>query len=180
MISLGIDSSTKATGFVVLKTEGKTRTPEILHRSTSSYPKLKVGYYRNSAIASDLCDLLNKYHPQKVAIEGYGLNFKHTSSVVPLVELGGLLRYFLIQLGYSFLDPRPGQHKQFVTGSGNAKKPEIMKFVKSRWGFDTKSNDEADAYGLAMMGLAHGGQILGLSVTELEIIASIKQSTSHE
>ena len=33
--------------------------------------------------------------PDKIVLEGYSLNLQHASSVVPLVELGGLLRFML-------------------------------------------------------------------------------------
>lgn len=44
--------------------------------------------------------------------------------------------------------------KKFVTGKGNSPKDVMIKCVYQKWGFDTDSNDLADAYGLARLAYA--------------------------
>lgn len=173
---LGIDPSQSKTGLVVLEATGKVTKPTLLHMSLCK-PKAAVkGHDRQSAHASDMIDLLNKFRPELVVIEGYGLNFAHKSSVVPLVELGGLLRYFLRQYEYPYLCPPPGSHKEFITGKGNATKVKIIEVVKKRWDLTAATDDEADAFGLAFIGLAYLGGISGLSQREREILGSLKLS----
>lgn len=173
---LGIDPSPAKTGLVVLQATDKVAVPVLRHMSLCR-PKPKVkGHDRQSAHASDVIDLLNEFRPALVVIEGYGLNFAHKSSVVPLVELGGLLRYFLRQYEYPYLCPPPGSHKEFITGKGNATKSKIIEVSKSRWGLEAASDDEADAYGLAFIGLAYLGAITGLTQREREILGSLKLS----
>ena len=60
--------------------------------------------------------------PDRIVMEGYSLNMKHASSVIPLVELGGLLRFMLHLDGFKWYDPRATEVKKFVTGKGNSPK----------------------------------------------------------
>ena len=175
---LGIDLSTTSTGFVVLEVpdEMKAERPGLLHTSLCK-PKEK-GHERQSKIMSDMIDVLNAHRPDRVILENYGLSFGRTSSIVPLVEIGGLVRYMLTQYEYDYATTTPSEHKKFVTGSGagsgKAVKQKIMKAVADRWGYETKSNDLADAYGLAVMGLAAAGRITGLTSLEREILGNLR------
>lgn len=47
---------------------------------------------------------------------------------------------------------------KFVTGAGNASKDQIMMSVYKHWGFEAKTNNIADAIGLAMFGLGCAGE----------------------
>lgn len=180
LIALGIDPSPTSTGFVVLQALEKTKKPLLLHKAhTKSFAK-KKGHERQSLIAGDMLDLLNKYHPDKVVIENYGLNLQHKSSIVPLVELGGLLRYFIVQMGYAYYSPRPGQHKEFISGNGQSNKDKVRAAVKSRFQFDDNCDDIVDAYGFAVIGLAQGGMLLGLTAREREIMGALTLHTCNQ
>lgn len=173
MHSMGIDASVQSTGVIVLKAETDCHVPQVVCEKIIKHPKLK-GHERQSAICSDLIDLWNKFRPDEIVIEGYGLNFKHATSVVPLVELGGLIRYFLRQYDYSYVNPSPSEVKKFATGKGVGDKKVIMGFVEKRWAFKALNNDTADAFVLAMMGVARANLLLGLSQDEREIVYSLK------
>jgi hypothetical protein len=82
-----------------------------------------------------------------VAIEGYahGSAFEREH----MGELGGYLKLLLWQAGVPYLIVPPGVLKKYVTGKGNAAKAIMLKEVYRRWGYDTESDDQADAYGLA-------------------------------
>jgi Holliday junction resolvasome RuvABC endonuclease subunit len=67
-----------------------------------------------------------------------------------IAEATGILKYkLLVEYGIA---PKRLQlcaipHlKMFVCGKGNAKKELVLKEVYKRWGFDTNSNDQADAF----------------------------------
>lgn len=168
MIAFGIDQSTKATGLVVLE-GSKTDKPKLLLEDVVSIQG-KSGFDLYEAAVTCIVERIVEFKPQRLVLEGYSLNFKHPSSVVPLVELGTLLRFMLRLDGHSWLAPRAGELKKFVIGKGNGAKDQMMMFVLHRWGHMSKTNDTADAFGLAAIGLAHGGCLLG-ATKEMRTVA---------
>jgi len=145
---LGLDTSTK-TGFAVLALDYDGTIDKAASGVITS--KLK-GFDRWADMASQMMSLLDKYCPDMVVIEGYGFANKHT--LVTLVEVGTVLRYFLWQCDVPYVEIPPTSLKKFVTGKGNCKKELIIKEIYKRWRHDISSNDEADAIGLAYFGMA--------------------------
>ncbi len=172
MKSLGIDASTNCTGLVVLTGNG-TKIPTLLCEAQIKYPKLS-GMDRHKAIVLDVLTFVHSHQPDVIVIEGYSLNMKNASSVVPLVELGGLIRFMLHLDGLSWLDPRAGEVKKFVLGKGVGPKDQIMMFVLKRWGHTSKDNNTADAYALACMGLAHSNQLPGITEEMRKVVGNLK------
>jgi len=84
-------------------------------------------------------------------IEGYGFASKR---IVPAVELGTMVRMALHSCAIPYIEVAPGTLKKFVLQKGNGEKSLMMKEVYKRWGYDTDSDDEADAFGLAAIGVA--------------------------
>ena len=77
--------------------------------------------------------------PSKIVIEGYSLNTKNASSIIPLVELGALMRFMLKVEGCVWFDPRASEVKKFATGKGNSPKDVVMMHVFKRWGYESKT-----------------------------------------
>lgn len=163
-IAIGIDLSTSSTGFAFI---GPDIQPYV---STIKGDPKKSGMDKHHTMVSRIMERIHAVKHDIIVIEGYSLNMKNASSVVPLVELGGLLRFMLYLDGIPWCDPRASELKKFVTGKGNTKKEHMMMHVLKRWGVTTNNADEADAYGLACMGLA---RLRALPVTkEMQKIAS--------
>jgi len=158
---LGIDPSATATGLVLLKETG-TPVPELLLEREIK-PKNMAGVERTKFIVTDIMETIHEHRPDKIVVEGYSLNMKNASSVVPLVELGGLLRFMLQLDGFKWYDPRAGELKKFVTGKGGSPKEQMMMFVFKRWNHQSLSNNTADGYGLACMGLAQANRLPGIT-----------------
>ena len=167
-IVVGIDLSTRETGVVVLRGNGE-KCPDLVLETIIKYPKL-AGIDRIKAICSDVLHLLEVHGPDCIVIEGYSLNMRHASSVIPLVELGGVLRFLMHMDNLKWLAPRATELKKFVTGKGNSPKDQVMMHVLKRWGHESKSNDTADAYGLACMGLAYKGKLPGRTLDQKIVI----------
>jgi crossover junction endodeoxyribonuclease RuvC len=158
--SLGIDLSPSATGLVLLEAGDGLTGPQVLEEREIKVKGL-AGMARYAAIVTDLMQTIHAHKPGRIVLEGYGLNLKNAASVVPLVELGGLLRFMLHLDGLEWLAPTPGQVKKFVTGAGNAPKDQVMMHVLKRWGHVSKTNNTADAFVCAAIGLAHLGRAIG-------------------
>lgn len=150
MITMGVDPSTK-TGIAVAESGRvlKTCRLEVPQRS---------GLHRAGALAALLLEELASWDPKLVVFEGYGYANSHT--LVTLVEIGTVLRYFTMQKGFEYVDIPPTSLKKFVTGKGNAKKDVMMLEVYKRFGYEAPTNDEADAIGLAMFGQAMHGKVI--------------------
>lgn len=165
--AMGIDSSTKL-GLVVLE-EAFVR-PTVLHEEevTSKNTDLE----RCSDIAAAVVKALNEYHPDVIVMENYGFANQHT--LVTLVEIGTVVRYFIRQMGFGLVLVAPNSLKKFVTGSGNSPKDKIMLEVFKNWGHDPKTNNTADAYGLALVGLAYKGK-LKVNAKQKEVLKMIEK-----
>lgn len=80
----------------------------------------------------------------------------------------------------------PSALKKWVTGSGNADKFRVGQHIAKRWpAVDLRSDDQADALGLASMGLHHAGelpwtatafQVEALGKVEWNVRPSLKES----
>jgi crossover junction endodeoxyribonuclease RuvC len=173
MKALGLDVSTSKTGVVLLEETG-TSTPKLLLEKIVAFPKL-TGFERYRAIALEIMELVHsRLQPEdRIVIEGYSLNLKNASSVVPLVEVGSLVRFMFHIDGKSWLDPRATELKQFATGKGNSPKEMVVAHVLSRWGHLALDNNTADAYALSCMGLAHANRLPGVTQSMRLIVGGL-------
>ena len=169
---LGIDPSMTSTGLVLLNGSKGLPVTERVVKTVKTDPKKNTMHERRMIICDAIIDILNAWRPERVVIEGYGLNARNMGTVVNLVELGGLIRYYLIRYGYAYLEPSPSSLKKFTTGKGNGDKAAIMMHVLKRWKFEAASHDIADAYALAMMGLAHADTVT-MTLDQRKIIESL-------
>lgn len=169
MKSLGLDVSATSTGMVLLAAALNGGPPQVLLEETIC-PKTR-GMERCSEIAAHVLAVLDEHHPERVVIEGYGGAFK--SSLIPLVEVGTVVRYFLRQCGYRWLEPAPTQVKKFVLGK-QGEKSQMLLHVFKRWGFEPANDDTADGFGLAAIGLAHAGQLKGMTQPMREVVGILK------
>ena len=173
--SMGVDLSTSATGITVLQ------AVDLQWFCVLEYEikvKKEKGMARNRAIVTEIMETIHAHKPDRIVIEGYGLNMKHASSIMPLVELGGLLRFMLHLDGLQWLDPRPGQLKEFATGKGNSPKDVVMMHVLKRWGHASLTNNTADAFVCAAIGLAHADRPIGATKRMREIAGELELQCS--
>ena len=158
MIYIGLDISTK-TGLCVLNPHrgGLSIITKLI--TTKKF----TGLERANHIANECMSIIESEIPvpvtnsYRIVIEGYG--FTRTQNLVPLIEVGTVLRYRLFLQGYKYIDVPPTSLKKFVTGKGNVKKEMMLKEVYKRWNIDCDTNDEADAVGLAYFGMALDGKV---------------------
>lgn len=171
LVSIGIDPSTAATGIVILRESGQ-KTPELL-RHQEYVPKSLSGLARAIDVTEAVMRIVHAYAIDRIVVEGYSLNLKNASSVIPLVELGTLLRFSLRLDGLRWYDPRATEVKKFATGKGTANKDQMILQVYKRWSFEAPSSNVADAYALAAMGLASAGRLPGITQEMMKITGAM-------
>ena len=168
-LSLGIDLSLSATGLVLL--DGRATGPHAVIEE-----EIKItgeGIIRKLAIVERVMDTIEGWSPDRIVIEGYSLG-KNMSSTVPLVEIGAILRLSLFLDKHGWLDPNASQVKKFATGKGNSPKDVVMMHVLKRWGHQSKTNNTADAYVCAAIGLAHANRLTGATIEQRAIAGAVK------
>lgn len=166
---LALDISTK-TGLAVVNLEKENR-PSVIFTTVVTAPDGMTGMRRVGAIAQQIMEIIEEHKPDKVWMEGYGV-VNYGESMIKLIEIGTLIRYSMYLVGRDYQEAKPTSIKKFVTGKGNAQKDMMMKEVYKRWGFDTNSNDIADAVGIAMFGLAVEGLITNMPAVSMEAISA--------
>ncbi len=140
---LGLDPSASF-GIVVLDIEYEN----VVTTFSSDYTSKSKGMERLGDIAAHILKVVEKYEPELIGLEGfsYGSKFNHEF----MYGVGTIVRYFLWQQGYDYQLVPPSTLKKFVTGKGNSKKAMILKEVYKLWHFDATTDNEADAFAIAM------------------------------
>lgn len=167
VLSLGVDLSATATGVVMLS-YFKGAVSVCFEEEIK--PVAMIGISRADYVAGKLMELIDTTKPNCITVEGYSLNLKNANSVIPLIEIGSVFRYNLFKRGISWLDPSAGQLKTFATGKGNSPKDKVMMHVYKTWGFESSSNNVADAYVLARIGLSKRVQGMLLKDYQYKVI----------
>lgn len=174
IVSMGLDVSTKTGCIVLRQSYGR---PELLFEGMFLAGKNVTGLARCSEIAGQVVDQLEKHRPTIVVFEGYAYNAKSPFTLIVLVEINTVARYFVRQHGHAMAVVPPEMLKKFVAGKGNIKKSLLPMHVMKRWGYEAATDDLADAYGLAAVGLAYHGVLDGMIKPQLDVISRLKQTS---
>ncbi len=164
---IGIDQSLTGTGVCVL-TSNRVET-RLLEPSKGLHPVHRLRWFRAEFRA--LLDPGNGADPRTLVVfEGYGYGAKNSHSHA-LGELGGVLKLALLDAGLEAAVVPPSVLKKFVTGKGNAPKDQVAKELFKRFGVDTLNNNEADAAGLAIIGLGLRGALANGALPKAHLAA---------
>ncbi|QIG76863.1 crossover junction endodeoxyribonuclease protein [Rhizobium phage RHph_Y1_11] len=170
---MGIDQSTKATGIVLADSSKDMDAPEVIEHILLKPKTTWTLYDKQVFMWEGIMAAIEEYAPDLTCLEGYGMNLRRPTAIIPLVGLGEVLRYLLRQQGKTFIEPKPTQVKQFATGKGNADKPKMISTAKKQ-GFKTDDDNLADAFFLSHLGLGYLNVLRHLSAEQREIIGQLK------
>ena len=146
MSYLGLDLSLSATGVFVLRDDGTCRGFEI-NTDPKTYPDL---LRRTKAIAEKILEEMKDEKIDLTLMETYFMG-QFANSVISLAVLGTMVRYRLLAGGYRYIEATPQQIKKFESGSGTSKKGNMVKNVFRNHGYDTSSDNIADACAAAYL-----------------------------
>jgi len=140
---LSIDQSITSTGYAIIEGE------KLITSGTLQPKHLKTTVEKIIYITNHLESLVNNDSISYIAREGFSFGSKNRAFV-----LGGLgyaidclfhkeykNRYYIIP---------PSIVKKFITGSGNAKKDQMMLQTYKKYQMEFKNNDECDAFSIGM------------------------------
>ncbi|MDP3851831.1 MAG: crossover junction endodeoxyribonuclease RuvC [Luteolibacter sp.] len=147
---LSIDPAVRNTGYAVL--EGDPRKPTVLAFDVISIPKGIAQSGALSAIRTHLVNVITKFQPDEVAVEGIIYVQSHQTAI----SMGAARAAALIAAadhGLPVYEYSPKKVKSAVVGNGNADKSQVAFMVRALLGLsETPPPDAADALAI---GIAH-------------------------
>jgi len=162
---LGLDLSLTGTGIVVLDAAGK------VIKSSTIKTQFK-GMMRLTYIRNQIAGVIDLYQPKTICIEGYSMGSR-AGQAFSIGELGGVIKAFLYEVGYTTYLIPPSRLKKFIVGGGRAEKDMIMMKVYKNWGWEPSDNNVADAYGLCRIAMELAKPSNGLNKAQQEVIHDI-------
>ena len=145
---LAIDPAIRNTGYAVL--EGDPRKPTVLGYDVISIPRQLSQSAALSAIRSHLVNVIQKFHPDEVAVEG----IIYVQSHLTAISMGAARAAALIAAadhGLPVYEYAPRKVKMAVVGNGNADKSQVAFMVRALLGLaETPPPDAADALAIAL------------------------------
>ena len=149
MVILGIDPGSITTGYAFLQVDGN-------EFSVLQYGVLHAGANdalenRLLKIVTGLEELLDKFHPQALAMEGVFFA-KNAKSALVLGHIRGAILVACRRRGMTFDEYPPRLVKQAVTGDGAASKEQVANMVFARLGIEPGNLplDASDALAIAL------------------------------
>lgn len=144
---VGIDHSLTGTGVVVIDQDGCILEQKLIKTSPD-----KIDEERMTYIIDELSFIPKIVRLKRAYIEGP--SFMSTGqAVLQMGALHYLIRIFLYRKKVKYKIIAPGTLKKFTTGSGAAKKEQMLLHIFKKWGIEFKDNNTADAYCLARLAL---------------------------
>jgi crossover junction endodeoxyribonuclease RuvC len=175
-----VDPSRANTGVVVMDTYG-----DVLFKGKAGYslkmPEEKQWWKRSERVervVKEVGSIIEKNwggHNVVVIFESASLGSQYGVSYTG--ELHGALQIMLREkLGgviTEIIEVAPKNLKKFITGKGQANKPEIAAHVASRWDEIFSDDNLTDAYVLCQIGRAMRGNLRGMPKTNLEALKKV-------
>lgn len=172
--SVGLDLSLTGTGLVILTNGIITKKVLIKSKKNGDLPINELK--RIKQIIDEIVDETIDYDIDIAVIEGLAFMARNSTALVQLSALNYMVRDMLTQMGIPFVIVAPTSLKKFITGKGNVKKDIILMEIHKRYGITIFDDNEADAYGLAQIGLAlKGGNSKKTNKKQEEVLSLLKK-----
>lgn len=154
MIILGIDPGTSRVGFAFLEKEGTDI--RLLEYGVISTPPKVPFIDKIMLIYNDLQELLDIYQPIVAGVEKLFF-LRNVTNGIDVAQARGVMLYSLITRWIKIYEYTPLQVKQWITGSGTAKKPQIQRAIMQILHLSEipQPDDAADAVAIAYLTALH-------------------------
>lgn len=160
MIILGIDPGFAIVGWGIIESDrGNVRPIAYGAITTPAHTNIES---RLLMIQNDLETIINKYHPDEMAVEELFFNTNITTAIA-VAEARGVIICTAHKLGVKVNEYTPLQVKQAVVGYGKAEKNQVIAMVTSLLKLKKapKPDDTADALAIAICHSQSRGSALG-------------------
>ena len=160
MIILGIDPGVAIVGFGVIEYSGsKFRTLDYGVIRTPAHTDTEK---RLASIYRELKDIIEKYHPDAMAVEELFWNTNQKTGIA-VAEARGVILLCAELLGVEIFEYTPLQVKQSVVGYGRAEKKQVQEMTRVILKLEKipKPDDTADALAMAICHAHASGSLMG-------------------
>jgi len=159
-IILGIDPGTTIMGFGLIKVVGNKMSFLLLNELVLN--KLDDHYLRLKYIFERTIDLIEKYHPDEIAIEAPFFG-KNVQSMLKLGRAQGVAMAAGLSREIPITEYLPKKIKMAITGNGNASKEQVASMLKSLLNLKTlpKNLDATDGLAAAVCHFYNSGKVVG-------------------
>lgn len=160
MLVLGIDPGYGTVGFGLVYAQGAAMQAlqygAIRTQPGTPFPS------RLQQIHEDILTLIDRYHPDAMAVEELFFNTNITTGI-QVAHARGVLLLGAQERGVPIFEYTPSQVKQAVVGYGKAEKRQVMEMTKNflHLAKIPRPDDAADALALAVCHVHSSGSILG-------------------
>lgn len=160
---MGIDPGLANTGWGVVRQRG-TRLVPVAYGCISTTKDRQLPW-RLAVIHDNLCEIIDRYHPQDLSVEGiyFGENAK---SAMLTAQARGAALVACAYKGLQYAEYTPMQIKQTVVGTGGAAKEQVQYMVKAILELEQEPKPDHAADALAAA-ITHA-RLRGLRRLELE------------
>jgi Holliday junction resolvasome RuvABC endonuclease subunit len=150
--SLGLDLSLCGSGVVIL-TDGVIIRKELVKSKPVSNGTPLDELKRLDKIVYDIQNIIKGTMIHIAVIENLAFGVRNATSLTQLAGLSYFIRKMLYENQIPFILVAPPSLKKFITGSGGAKKDEMLLSVFKRYGVTILDDNICDAYSLSQVGL---------------------------
>lgn len=159
MIILGIDPGLAIVGWGVIEYSGSRF--KVLGYGSVETPAHTPTEERLLRINDGIAELVNRYHPDVMAVEELFFNTNITTGI-RVAEARGVIIMRAHSMGVKLAEYTPLQVKQAVVGYGRAEKKQVIAMVTRLLNLDAppKPDDTADALAIAVCHAHCGGSRL--------------------
>jgi len=174
-IILGIDPGTTIMGFGLIKVVGNKMS--LLFLNELILNKLDDHYLRLKHIFERTIDLIEKYHPDEIAIEAPFFG-KNVQSMLKLGRAQGVAMAAGLSKEIPITEYSPKKIKMSITGNGNASKEQVAKMLQSLLGIKKlpKNLDSTDGLAAAVCHLYNQNNTLSSEKNYSGWSAFVKQN----
>lgn len=155
MRTIGIDPGLRITGYACVDA-GPSLVEAGVFRLVSARERA-TGQARSIAdrlveLERDVSDLISRLTPGVIAVEGLFAHYKHPATAIAMGHARGVILLAARRAGLDLVELKPAAVKKFMTGSGNARKPQMQAAVRDRLRLARapEPHDVADAIALAL------------------------------
>lgn len=127
MIVLGVDPGSIVTGYGLI--EKKQNQMSCIHAGTISSSNKIPFYKRIHKIYQSMIDIMERYHPQEMAIEDVFFA-KNVKSALKIGHARGAVLIAAVENGVKIFEYTPLEIKQSVVGYGRATKDQVRSMVQ--------------------------------------------------
>ena len=155
MIIIGIDPGVAITGYGIIKTSKKKKSPRKTFecvdygsiRTDPSFPPAE----RLKKISKELNKLIREYQPEILAVENVYF-FKNLKTALPVSQAKGVILLAAANKNIPVYEFTPLQIKMLITGYGRAEKRQVQKIIKNELNLKElpTPDDVADALAVAI------------------------------